>query len=414
MRILFLSDIPVWSIDNNVVNNPHNGSGWIASLVYSLASTTNTECAVAFCGSGRWGERKENITYFPMPVFSSLKSKMQRKISVSMEEKLTLPYLLEAITQFSPDVIHVFGSENALGKVSEHTTIPCIIHIQGFLPSYYNAKFPPCTSRWDYIVKFLLHPMKLYRFCWFDKVFKFRAEREAQIVKNCHNFFGRTEWDKSIVSVYNPNARYFYCSEMLRNVFYQNQGKWQAVERKKKVIVSVLSTPTYKGHDLILKTAQMLKQYRNFDFQWKIFGGMDVAFWENKLGVSADELNVVSCGTVTAEQLKNELLQADLFVHPSYIDNSPNSVCEAQLLGMPVIAANVGGLSSLIDDGRTGFLVPANDPVMFTARIDQIFCDIELSKMLGKNAAATAQKRHEPETVTADCLSAYQKMVDNV
>ena len=44
--------------------------------------------------------------------------------------------------------------------------------------------------------------------------------------------------------------------------------------------------------------------------------------------------------------------------HSSYIENSPNSVGEAQMVGVPVVASRVGGTDSMVEHGKTGFMYP--------------------------------------------------------
>lgn len=102
-------------------------------------------------------------------------------------------------------------------------------------------------------------------------------------------------------------------------------------------------------------------------------------------------MNVTLLGVLNAEQLKHELLNSTLYFHPSYIDNSPNSVCEAQMLGISCIGTNVGGVSSIIEDGKTGFLVPANDPIQATFLIKQIFDDSTQNLQVGINAQKIAK-----------------------
>ena len=45
---------------------------------------------------------------------------------------------------------------------------------------------------------------------------------------------------------------------------------------------------------------------------------------------------------IDSEQVAQELSSSRVYIHPAIIDNSPNSLCEAQIVGCPVIAANVG------------------------------------------------------------------------
>ena len=67
---------------------------------------------------------------------------------------------------------------------------------------------------------------------------------------------------------------------------------------------------------------------------------------------------VVLLGTKNSSEITKLMSSADLYIHCSYVDNSPNSVCEAQMLSLPIIACNVGGVSSIVKDNMTGTLVP--------------------------------------------------------
>ena len=68
--------------------------------------------------------------------------------------------------------------------------------------------------------------------------------------------------------------------------------------------------------------------------------------------------------------MKREYLLANLFICSSSIENSPNSVGEAQLLGVPIIASNVGGVPSIIDNSCT---YEYNDTKLLISCICRIF-----------------------------------------
>lgn len=122
-------------------------------------------------------------------------------------------------------------------------------------------------------------------------------------------------------------------------------------------------------------------------------------------------MNVTLLGVLNAEQLKHELLNSTLYFHPSYIDNSPNSVCEAQMLGISCIGTNVGGVSSIIEDGKTGFLVPANDPIQATFLIKQIFDDSTQNLQVGINAQKIAKKRHDKQQIVDSLVDLYKHLI---
>lgn len=117
-----------------------------------------------------------------------------------------------------------------------------------------------------------------------------------------------------------------------------------------------------------LKDSKLLKETADMDFEWNVYGVDSIHFTERHENIKADDVNVCLRGTATAGELARQLRESTVYVHPSYIDNSPNSVCEAQYLGVPVIATNVGGVSSLIDNGMNGILVQSHDAYMLAGK----------------------------------------------
>lgn len=102
---------------------------------------------------------------------------------------------------------------------------------------------------------------------------------------------------------------------------------------------------------MVLKTAKLLVENLKLDFEWRIFGNINPRFVERLTGIETKAVNVKLCGVASASMLKDELLRASVYVHTLYIDNSPNSVCEAQIMGLPTIVTHVGGSYSLIEEG---------------------------------------------------------------
>ena len=165
--------------------------------------------------------------------------------------------------------------------------------------------------------------------------------------------------------------------------------------------------------DLILKTANLLKRLTTLDFEWHVYGVRDIRFYENKYNIRAKEVNVHIMGTAMKDELVDALCNSTLYVHPSYIDNSPNSICEAQMLGLPILATNVGGLSSIVRDGETGILFPANAPYTLTNLIKQLSADSERCQSLSKAAIAQATERHNPDNIRKTLLNIYQTILKN-
>ena len=240
---------------------------------------------------------------------------------------------------------------------------------------------------------------------------------EEKILKINNCYMGRTHWDKAIVRLYSPDCKYFYCSEALRDTFVSETSSWSQSKREKKIFVSTGLAVNIKGYDVILKTAKLLKLYAPFDFEWHLLGAKpsDMGWFEHQTGIKCKDVNVIALGNKSAEKVKKELLSADCYIHLSYIDNSPNAVCEAQYLGMPVIAANVGGVRSLFaDDYDKDLLVPSNEPPFTAEQIIKLMTDeVKLQKASDSNIKI-ARNRHADKKILNDILSIYHDMLGRI
>ena len=149
----------------------------------------------------------------------------------------------------------------------------------------------------------------------------------------------------------------------------------------------------------------------NIDFEWIVFGNVSPSFIEVKLGIKHENVHVKLFGVASEKQIKEELLSSTVYVHPSYIDNSPNSVCEAQMCGVPVIATNVGGVCSIVEDGVTGYLVPANDPYQMAFLIKTLFDNPILNVKMGDKERLVALERHNRKNICENLYNNYCKII---
>lgn len=387
----------------------YNGAGWISSLRNEIVKNEDIVLALAFFSKEERKGKANGVDYYSMvtPKLSTFK-KICFRIKgqyIQEEEALWPEYRMEmskVLDDFKPDVIQIFGSENKYGLIASETNIPIVLHIQGIVAPYLNAYLPPFFS-WEKksclssILSRESHANWLCMQCC-----------EQEVLTHVKNYIGRTEWDKRITQFLSPNSNYYWGSEILRSVFYDNQEKRHIPQ--KLTIVSTISIPFYKGFDLILKTAHLLKCNCNIDFEWKVIGNVVPDEIEKVVKLKHEDVNVKLLGVLSASQLKAELLNCTLYFHPSYIDNSPNSICEAQMLGVMCIGTNVGGVSSMIDDGKTGFLIPANDPFQSAYLINKIYKDNRLNEQIGCTARKVAQKRHDRQSIVSSLLQIYNNL----
>lgn len=406
MRILWFSVTPSLF---NPHSNGHNGGGWIASLEQIVRKNKDIELGVAFnFPDNGFKYENEGVSYYPIPTEQrSLASKLFKKD----ENRKNIANFLQIIEDFKPDLIQIFGSENEFGAICSHTKIPVVIHMQGCIPPSHNALFPVGMKKSDFLFKKGLSLS--YRFIGLrsEKAFRKRAEMEIETIQSCKYFMGRTEWDKSLIDLFNPDATYFHCEEALRDSFINSNKRWKYSNGKKKTIISVISIPWYKGCDLILKTAALLKRFTDIDFEWKVYGIPEIKFYESVYGIKAKDVNIRPMGTASKEELVDALCSSSCYVHPSYIDNSPNSICEAQILGVPVLATNVGGISSIVSNGVDGILFPANAPYTAASLIKRVTEDNYLAETLSYNSIKKATERHNPSIIGNRLIEIYETII---
>ena len=108
-------------------------------------------------------------------------------------------------------------------------------------------------------------------------------------------------------------------------------------------------------------------------------------------------------GAQPQERLRLFYAASDATVMPSYYESFGMVALEAMACGSPVIASNVGGLTTTVRDGVTGFLVPDGDAAAFAGAIARLLADGDLRWRLGREAVRWASRYRWPCVAEAIC-----------
>lgn len=269
-----------------------------------------------------------------------------------------------------PDVIHCFGTEFAhslaVAKCCKHPE-RLLVGIQGLckvIAEAYMADLPEEIQRSRTFRDWLKQDSIRQQ----QEKFAIRGEREVEIVRLAGNITGRTHFDRHYTELWNPAAKYFSMNETLRGCFYEGQWKLESCEPH-TIFLSQGDYPLKGLHYLIMAVGELRENYP--DIRIKVAGNSIVNYStiKDKIKISAygaylrslmkkyelqDRVHFL--GRLTAEEMKAQYLSSGLFVCCSSNENSPNSLGEAMLLGVPCVAADVGGISTIFTHGKDGIL----------------------------------------------------------
>ena len=417
MRVLWFTNTP--SLSAGYLNNQSIWGGWIGSLESELSKISSIQLGISFNIDRDVKPFNLNGTdYYPVHV-ASLKGKIRNLVSrwekPIQNESDIQPYL-DIIQEFKPDIINIFGTEGIFGLIISKTTVPCVIHLQGNLIVYGHKWYNSSLTAVD-VIKYSKKWSVLKGFGIFHSYFmnKKTAAREQKIFQQCKYFMGRTDWDRRITSVLSPNSKYFHCDEIMRPRFYSH--KWMARKDKTSyIIITTIRNSTYKGLETIFECKKILNEVKpQCKIIWKIAGICETDempyLIQRKYMSTFDENDIQLLGPLQEKELINEMLEADAFIHPSHIDNSPNSLCEAMLIGMPIIATFAGGIPSILENKKEGLLVQDGDPYALAGAIIELQEDKSYANQLGTNARAKASIRHNPKKIVTDLVNIYSSIL---
>lgn len=328
-------------------------------------------------------------------------------------------YYKKVAEQFVPDVVHIHGTEFPYGLAYIHAcgNKNVVVSIQGLvsvIERYYYGGIP---------VKELIRNTTLRDVVRRDTIFtqkrqlKKRGAQEIQIIQGVQHVIGRTSWDKAHVWAINSKAVYHRCNETLRDSFYNHTWSYENCE-KHSIFLSQGYYPIKGLHKLIEALPLVLKDFPdtkvyvagvNFLAKKKWLLSGYAKYVQRLIKKYSLEDRIIFAGPLAEEAMCERYLQSNVFVCPSIIENSSNSLGEAQLLGLPSIVAYAGGMPYMIEHKVSGLLYRFEETEMLAYLICRVFSDNELVNTISKNGREEALKRHN-DRVNAERLCEIYKL----
>ena len=122
--------------------------------------------------------------------------------------------------------------------------------------------------------------------------------------------------------------------------------------------------------------------------------------------------NIEYLGVLSEIEMRNQYLNSHVFVCPSSIENSPNSLGESQILGVPCISSYVGGTPDMIQHHKTGFLYRFEEVEMLAQYLKHIFLNDDMASEISTNGIEVATSRHDRKTNCVNLKNIYNKIIE--
>ena len=322
--------------------------------------------------------------------------------------------------EFHPDVVHVHGIESSLAlsymNVCGNENVVC--SIQGLFNVIARYMFYGLPKR-ELLFNTTLRDVIRGSYFRLQRDYLRRQGFIEDTMKKGRYFIGRTSWDRAHLWAVNPNAEYLYCNETLRRSFYTNKWAYKNCQPHSIFLSSI------KGLPLFLRALRIVVKYYP-DVVVRIAGDTSISkrSFRDRIRRTGYEKLVINrinryelshylffLGSLSEDEIRKEYLQANVFVNPSQIENSSNSVGEAQLMGVPLIASYVGGMSDLIPDISCGIMYRFDEYEMLARAICDVF---EMSRGFDNSRMiAVAKERHDKTKNAMRTASLYQYIKQN-
>ena len=410
MRILWAVNIPLPAASEALGISKSPFGGWLSAMTQRLGAVSGVALGVAMRApvhEVRWAD-VDGIRYYALPQTGI------GELDARAED------CMRVLADFKPDLLHAEGSEMAYTRrMLEAWDGPRLLSLQGVINGY--ERFELGALRPARMLASLRPPQMLTALALLaNKRLRFeprlQGERETALLAN--HIMGRTPWDKAHAWALNPNARYHHCSRTLRAPFYA-QTFFFSSRRRHTRFAGNAASPRKGAHILLEALCLLRREYPNARL---VFAGEQPragikrwvgypAYLRDRIAHLGLEQHVEFTGLLDAASMVDRMARSHVYAMASIIENSPNTLGEAMMLGMPCVSAYAGGTAGMARDETEALFYRAEDPVTLAYQIKRLFDSDDLCERLGKSAHARAMQTHDADANLSDLLAVYHDIL---
>lgn len=414
IRVLWLSNRLFETIDEG------KSGSWLTSLGSELALSDIIALGNISIGSSDIVRRCdfENINQWVVP--------SKKRNRNGLPPTSIVSGIQEAVASFSPDIIHIWGTEGYWGLLTSRGYIRCrsLLTIQGLIKSivpvfYGGLTFSELLSCIG--IREIIKP----RGSLFStmKYFRKRSIWEDEIISSHPNIMVQSEWINAYIKMRHPQATIYKTDRALRKEFLDAES-WKIEDNLKssrRTIFTISTGYPNKGLHVLIRSLQLVKNIFP-DVKLNIGGyflpsGIKQSGYErwiirliSALGLS-NEVNFL--GPLTVNDVVKQLQSSSVFVNPSFVESYSVALLEALKIGTPCVVAFSGAMPELAINEHDALYFSPGDHYGCARQILRILEYPDVSQTLSLNARLNSYQRCRTSIVLHNQILTYLKVLDS-
>lgn len=401
---------------------PQYACTWVRAMAEKLRYKDDVELAVVAVGNSPETKQFEvnNIKFYFLPG-----NRDTYRTGGGVELNNAWKTILE---DFKPDIIHIYGTEVSHNHhlLNMDIQIPIVVSLQGILTDYkksYYGGIDVSTALKNTTLRDIVRGSGIIM----DRMRLAKPIKEEKaILRKAKYVEGRTFWDYASVRTINPSIKYYFCPRLIRHEFYTEEG-WRIEDIQRHTIFMHQGFKPIKGLHFLLEAVNRLKsKYPDIKLYLSGNDNLRPKTLKQKLMINGYCLyinkiikkynlqsHIVFTGVLDAERMVEYLKKSHVMVLPSAIENSPNSLVEAMLVGTPSISSFVGGVPGMLKHEEEGLLYCYDEVNVLTYYIERIFDSDELAEKFSKAARARAFHDHDEDMLVTKLIGIYKEIIND-
>ena len=390
---------------------------WLKALAIKLSAVPNLQLANISKGAKSQEVEKCDfgvIVQWAFPNFTVNKNGVPPQNIINDYESI--------LNEFQPDIIQVWGSENPLKTLPFINSFPAakVLTMQGVLSSI-AAKSLIGLSLQDIFKTIGLRELITRQNIYFTaKSFDKDAALENEMIKKSDFIITQSEWTDAQIKHLNKKATYFRVNRELREEFLKLNQSWTDVSHLNPIIYSAAVGYTLKGLHVLIRAMAIVKTYIP-DVELRLAGATGRRDWLGDgylkfilkdIKELSLEKNIVWLGAVSAKEIATNLLEASVFVNPSFVESYSMVVAESMAVGTPAVISFAGAMPELAEPNKEALFFSPGDHNQLAHCIINLLQNANLSNTISKEAQKKSRLRTEKMDNALEQYKIYQHIME--